>query len=195
MSLDEYVAAQHQNFEAIKGSLHYSRLIETVDRLYRTTVDLGPSHCPRVCFGKMLLMCHKSLLSAATLIARGQPEDAAPISRRAIEIGHLAVAVHLDPKNYVKWLDAERRMARHEERRRGQRPKNEPAQKWGKEILEHPSLSDLRSFLGLISDAYAHFTPEFEGNLAWSDEARPGDNLTIFLEYFDTSKRSINCAF
>jgi len=97
MSLTEYVAAQQRNLEAIRESPHYSRLIETVDRLYRTTIELGSAHCPRVCFGKMLLMCHKSLLSAATLIARGQPEDSAPISRRAIEIGHLAVAVHLDP--------------------------------------------------------------------------------------------------
>src|SRR6266404_5754889 len=96
MSLNEYVAMQQKNLEAIKDSLHYSRLIETVDHLYRTTLDLGPAHCPRICFGKMLLMCHKSFLSGATLIARGQPEDAAPISRRAIEIGHLAVAVHLD---------------------------------------------------------------------------------------------------
>jgi hypothetical protein len=195
MSLDGYVDTQQKNFEAIKDSLHYSQLIETVDRLYRTTLDLGPAHCPRVCFGKMLLMCHKSFLSAATLIARGQPEDAAPISRRAIEIGHLAVAVHLDSKNYVKWLDEERRMAKHEERRKGQRPKNVPAQKWGKEVLEHPLLSDLRTFLGIISDSYAHFTPEFEGNLAWSEEARPGESLTILLEYFDTNKRTIHCAF
>jgi hypothetical protein len=195
MSLDEYVATQHRNLEAIKGSLHYSRLIETVDRLYRTTFDLIPAHCPRICFGKMLLMCHKSLLSAATLIARGQPEDAAPISRRAIEIGHLAVAVHLDSQNYVKWLDEERRITRHEERRKGQRPKNEPAQKWGKEVLEHPLLSDLRTFLGMISDSDAHFTPEFEGRLPWLDEAEPGDSLTILLEYFDTNKRTIHCAF
>ena len=85
MSLDEYVATQQKNFEAIKDSPHYSSLIDTVDRLYRTTIDLGPAHCPRVCFGRMLLMCHKSLLSAATLIARGQPEDAAPISRRQLK--------------------------------------------------------------------------------------------------------------
>ena len=75
MSLDEYVATQQLNFDAIRDSPHYSRLIETVDRMYRTSIDLVPAHCPRVCFGKMLLMCHKSLLSAATLIARGQPED------------------------------------------------------------------------------------------------------------------------
>ena len=75
MSLAEYLSAQQRNLEAITESPHYSRLIETIDRLYRSTIDLGPAHCPRVCFGKMLLMCHKSLLSAATLIARGQPED------------------------------------------------------------------------------------------------------------------------
>jgi hypothetical protein len=55
MSLDEYVDTQQKNFVAIKESPHYSRLIDTVDRLYRTTIDLVPAHCPRVCFGKMLL--------------------------------------------------------------------------------------------------------------------------------------------
>ena len=195
MSLDEYVDTQQKNFVAIKESPHYSRLIDTVDRLYRTTIDLVPAHCPRVCFGKMLLMCHKSLLSAATLIAQGQPEDAAPISRRAIEIGHLAIAVHLDAQNYVKWLDEKRRTARHEERMKGQRPTNEPVHKWGKEVLEHPLLTELRTFLGMLSDYHAHFTPEFEGNLSWSKEVEPGENLTILLEYFDTNKRTIHCAF
>jgi hypothetical protein len=195
MSLEEYVVTQQRNLEAIKESPHYSRLIETVDRLYRTTIDLGPEHCPRVCFGKMLLMCHKALLSSATLIARGQPEDAAPISRRAIEIGHLAVAVHLDSQNYVRWLDFERRMARNEARLRGERPKNDPGHKWGKEVLEHPLLDDLRTFLGMLSDHYAHFSPEFEGNLAWSEQAIPGEELTLRLEYFDTTKRTIHLAF
>src|ERR1039458_5995083 len=169
MSLDGYVDTQQKNFEAIKGSPHYSRLIETIDRLYRATLELGPAHCPRLCFRKMLLMCHKSLLSSATLIARGQPDDAAPVSRRAIEIGHLAIAVHLDSRNYVKWLDEERRNARWQERMKGQRPKSDPGHKWSKDVLEHPLLTQLRTLLGILSDSYAHFTPEFEGNLQWSE--------------------------
>jgi hypothetical protein len=189
------VTAQQRNLEAIKESPHYCRLIGTVDRLYRTSIDLGPAHCPRICFGKMLLMSHKSLLSAATLIARGQHEDSAPINRRAIEIGHLAIAVHLDSQNYVKWLDQEKRMARNEARLRGERPKNDPGHKWGKEVLEHPLLTDLRTFLGMLSDHYAHFSPEFEGNLAWSEEIKPGEGLTLLLEYFDTTKRTIHLAF
>src|SRR5437016_6138231 len=56
-------------------------------------------------------------------------------------------------------------------------------------------LSDLRTFLGMLSDHYAHFTPEFEGNLSWSREEKPGENVTILLEYFDTTKRTIHCAF
>jgi hypothetical protein len=195
MSLDGYVDAQQKNFEAIKESPHYSRLIETIDRLYRTTLALGSSHCPRLCFGKMLLMCHKSLLSAATLIARGQPDDAALISRRAIEIGQLAVAVHLDSQNYVKWLNEQRRTARWEERMKGQRPKSEPPHKWSKDVLEHPLLAELRTFLGILSDSYAHFTPEFEGNLQWAEEVEPGKNATISLEYFDTTKRVIHGGF
>jgi hypothetical protein len=195
MSLAGYVDTQRLNFEAIKDSPHYSRLIETVDRLYRTAIELGPAHCPRLCFGKMLLMSHKSLLSSATLIARGQPEDAALVSRRAIEIGHLAIAVHLDSQNYVKWLDAQRRTARWEERRKGQRPKSEPAHKWGWEVVTHPLLTELRTFLGMISDSSAHFTPEFEGGLQWSESVTPGETVTLLLDYFDTTKRVIHCAF
>jgi len=45
-----------------------------------------------------------------------QPDDAALVSRRAIEIGHLAIAVHLDSRNYVRWLDEKRRTARWQER-------------------------------------------------------------------------------
>jgi hypothetical protein len=195
MSLDDYVDAQQKNYDAIKDSPHYSRLIETVDHLYRTTLELGPAHCPRVCFGKMLLMCHKSLLSSATLIARGQPDDAVLVSRRAIEIGHLAIAVHLDPQNYVKWLDEQRRTARWRERMKGQRPKSDPGHKWGKDVLQHPLLTELRTVLGILSDSYAHFTPEFEGSLQWSENVTPGENVTLRLEYFDTTKRVINCAF
>jgi hypothetical protein len=43
----------------------------------------------------------------------------------SIEIGHLAIAVHLDSKNYVKWVDCERRNARWQERLNGQRPKSD----------------------------------------------------------------------
>ena len=195
MSLASYVDMQQLNFEAIKDSPHYSRLIETVDRLYRTALELGFAHCRRLCFGKMLLMCHKSLLSSATLIARGQPDDAALVSRRAIEIGHLAIAVHLDSQNYVRWLDVQRRTARWNERRKGQRPESEPSHKWGKDVLAHPLLTDLRTFLGMISDSDAHFTPEFEGNLQWSESVTPGDTLTLVLDYFDTTKRVIHGAF
>jgi hypothetical protein len=42
MSLAGYVDTQQLNFEAIKESPHYSLLIETIDRLYRTALELGP---------------------------------------------------------------------------------------------------------------------------------------------------------
>jgi hypothetical protein len=61
--------------------------------------------------------------------------------------------------------------------------------------LEHPLLTDLRTFLGMLSDHYAHFSPEFEGNLAWSEEVKPNEGMTIALEYFDTTKRTIHLAF
>ena len=61
--------------------------------------------------------------------------------------------------------------------------------------MEHPLLAELRTFLGMFSDSDAHFTPEFEGSLQWSENVSPGENVTLFLEYFDTTKRVIHCAF
>jgi hypothetical protein len=77
----------------------------------------------------------------------------------------------------------------------GQRPKSEPAHKWGWEVVTHPLLTELRTFLGMISDSSAHFTPEFEGGLQWSESVTPGETVTLLLDYFDTTKRVIHCAF
>jgi hypothetical protein len=62
-------------------------------------------------------------------------------------------------------------------------------------VCEHPLLSDLRTFLGMLSDSYAHFTPEFEGGLKWSEEIKQDVSVALLLEYFDTSKRVIHGAF
>ena len=69
--------------------------------------------------------------------------------------------------------------------------------KWAKleYRTQHPALADLRTFLGMLSDYYAHFSPEFEGNLAWSEEITPGEGMTLHLEYFDTTARTIHLAF
>ncbi len=45
------------------------------------------------------------------------------------------------------------------------------------DIYSGPPLTDLRTFLGMLSDHYARFSPEFEGNLAWSEQATPGEEL------------------
>jgi hypothetical protein len=74
-------------------------------------------------------------------------------------------------------------------------PEVRPPHKWGRDVLEHPLLTELRTFLGILSDSYAHFSPEFEGNLRWAEEVDPGRGITISLEYFDTTKRVIHCAF
>ena len=86
-------------------------------------------------------------------------------------------------------------MTRWEQRRKGERPSNDPGNKWDKEVLAHPLLAELRTFLGVLSDTDAHFTPEFEGNLQWSEEIRPGEGATIMLSYFDTTVKTINLAF
>ncbi len=56
-----------------------------VDAAYRSAVEAVPKIGVPIIFAKILLVCHKSLLSAATLIAQGQPEDSTGITRRALE--------------------------------------------------------------------------------------------------------------
>jgi len=68
---------------------------------------------------------------------------------------------------------------------KGQRPRSKPGHKWGKDVLEHPLLAELRTFLGMFSDSDAHFTPEFEGSLQWSENVR-GREVTFF---WNTSTR------
>lgn len=79
--------------------------------LYKASSDATPSNIPDI-FGKFLLICHKSYLAAATLIGQAQPDDAAPITRRAIEVVKLADAIKTSPDFALKWTDYEKRLAR-----------------------------------------------------------------------------------
>ena len=48
------------------------------------------------------LICHKSMLSAAALIAQAQPEDSVYITRRAVEAGRVALAIKLNDENALQ---------------------------------------------------------------------------------------------
>jgi len=126
-------------------------------------------------------------LSALTLIGQTQPDDAAPISRRAIEATRLALAVKTNPKNAKKWCSYEQRMERWQARDRGEKPKTlTPKLDLPR---DHLIWTELGKFLGILSDSSVHLTPEYFGSQHWiTSEAK------MELRYFTADQRAIECS-
>lgn len=135
-------------------------------------------------FGQLLLICHKSFLLALTLIGQAQPDDAGPISRRAIEAARLALAVKRNPESAMKLAAYEQRMERWQAREKGEKPKTlSPKFDLPR---DHPFLTGLEMQIGILSDSSVHFTPEYFGSQLWiRSEAR------IELRYFTSDQKTI----
>src|SRR5207249_2239687 len=74
VSFSEYFAAQADHIQQITQLPVFTKVIMPLDELYRLSLDLvPPSSKPH--FGRFLLVCHKAFMSAASTIARGQPDD------------------------------------------------------------------------------------------------------------------------
>ena len=185
MSIQDYIAAQRANISSFSQLPHFSVLGDLTDRLYeRASMVVPKSSSPH--FGQLLLVCHRSFLSALTLIGQAQPDDAAPVTRRAIEAARLALAVKRNPKNEMKWMAYEQRMERWKARNRGEKPK--PLTTKLDLPPDHPILTELERQLGILSDSSTHFTPEYFGSQHWiRSEAR------IELQYFISDQRTIEC--
>ncbi len=183
MSIQDYIAAQRANITSISQLPHFLILGDLTDRLYERAVTLVPkSSLPP--FGQLLLICHRSFLSALTLIGQAQPDDAGPISRRAIEAARLALAVRRNPDNAIKWAAYEQRMERWQARDRGEKPK--PLSPKLDLPRDHPILTELDKQVGILSDSSVHFTPEYFGSQHWiRSEAR------IELRYFTSDQGTI----
>ena len=185
MSIQEYIAAQRANISSISQLPHFSKLGDLTDRLYERAVTLVPKSSP-LHFGQLLLICHRSFLSALTLIGQAQPDDAAPISRRAIEAARLALAVRTNPENARKWVAYEKRLERWQARDRGEKPK--PLTPKLDLPRDHPILTELEKYLGILSDSSVHLTPEYFGSQHWiRNETR------LELRYFTSDQRAIEC--
>src|SRR5438093_1735214 len=78
----------------------FAVLFALIDDLYERTIQLAAENE----FGRFALMAHKAFLTAASLIAQNQPDDAAPITRRAVEMIRLAAAAKDDPAIWKAWL-------------------------------------------------------------------------------------------
>jgi hypothetical protein len=52
----------------------------------------------------------------------------------------------------------------------------------------HPILDDLIGKLGILSDAFVHFTPEYYSSLNWKDN-RESEPPKIYLSYFISDQK------
>jgi hypothetical protein len=109
----------------------------------------------------LFALCHRSFLTAIGTIARGQPDEAGAVSRRALEMAKVAIAVKHDPANADAWAAYDERLARWKLREQGGKPS--PIYPKLTYPEKHALLEQIRSFMGMLSDSEVHFTPEFLG--------------------------------
>ena len=102
VNFGEYFKAQADHVTQIAKLPVFLKLILPLDSLYRLSVDLVPRDS-RLYFGRLLLTCHKAYMSAASTIARGQPDDSQGVTRRACEAARLARAAKYKPENLEAW--------------------------------------------------------------------------------------------
>ena len=192
MSIEEYIEAQRANLKSIIHLPEFSLLVRLVDQIYgHSTEIIPPDSSPR--FGRFLLLGHKFFLSSAILIAQAQPDDAAPITRRAVEMARVCYASKFNKENLAKWQSYENRQARWDARLKGDKPPYLPPIKYDLPV-EHPILDELNQELGILSDSYVHFTPEYFASLNWKDDLE-SEPPTVHLSYFISEQRVLEREF
>lgn len=186
MSVKEYIEAQRHNIQEVAKLPHFAQLLQQLDELYNHTISIFPSDVPAR-YIRFLLLFHKSFLSAATLIGQCQPDDAAAITRRAIEVARICLASKHDEANHKKWLSYEKRYQRWQSRERNEKPPPLPYIEL-KLPDNHPILDDLMRQFGSYSDAFVHFTPEYFTSLNWKNN-RETEPPRIVFSYFTSDQR------
>jgi hypothetical protein len=195
MSIDEFITKDQYNLEQVRTLLpHFRELVPGLDGLYGQSRELMPvvADLTTLTFARCHLVCHKGLLAAAATIGRRHPDDAAAITRRAIEAARIARAVKHDPANLGRWQDYEKRLERWSQRELGRRPR--PIKPTITYPPDHPGLETLRGYEGVLSDIFVHFTPEFVESRGWTHQAEgPRDFMT--LPYHERDQRQIEREF
>jgi hypothetical protein len=133
------------------------------------------------------------MLSAAGLIAERHPEDSVGVTRRAVEIAQAALAFKLNDANASQWAAYEERHARWLRRLEDKTPR--PFHVQYRDIVGDPLMDEIKRWLGILSDAYVHFTPEFYNSLDWDVQTRPEGGGNIFLHFFHRNDQEIQRHF
>jgi hypothetical protein len=194
VSIDDFTLAAKKNFAAFRENPYYVLGVRALDELYQAALRAVPGEGFPHFIGRLLLICHKSMVSGANLIATCTPEDSVGITRRALEAAKLANAIRLHDQNAKAWLAEDERHMRWITRQEGGKPK---ALHIRYEELKGDALSaTLDSFIGILSDAYLHFTPEFYATLAWEAIQQPnGPGGFVHLSYFQPNVQELERHF
>ena len=120
LTFDSYLAAQESNLGQVRRLPHF-KVVERLHALYDVSIGMIPRSSP-LYFGRLFLVCHSGLISAASTVARGLPADAGAVTRRAIEAACVARGIKHDPANVLRWTSYEKRMARWAARHKGKKP-------------------------------------------------------------------------
>ncbi len=178
-SFEDYVRSQRANLDHMLRFEPFATTILPLHEIYTSAIHLIPADN---FYGQFVLMAHKEFLAAASLIGQAQPDEAAPITRRAIEMIRVAQAVKQDPENTKKWIAFEERIERWRVRREGKKPKSIRINL----KVSHPIIDQLMAIHGMLSDSGAHFTPEHFASRNWSKR----DGM-LYLDYFNGDQRTI----
>jgi hypothetical protein len=172
----------------------YARGVRTLDTAYEAAIKSTPTAGYPVIFGRLLLVCHKHMVSAANLIAACLPEDSAGITRRAAEAAKLATAIRLNEANTEAWLSFDARNERWIKRQSNEKPK--PFSVSFEDIKGDGDSEALSHYIGVLSDAYVHFTPEYYSTLSWEVTSYEDcEDVQILLNYFQADTQSIERHF
>lgn len=185
-TLDEFLNAQERHLANARATLPLvDELIVPFVALYERSKDLIPGAAAPY-FGHLFLLCQRGFLSAVSQILRLVPDDASGITRRAVEMARVALAVNHNRDNFQTWLAYEDRMARWEGRGRREKPKPiSPKYDFPK---DHKVLEHLSQALGTLSDLAVHFTPEFLSQLQPKVESKSETETTMSVPFFVTDR-------
>ena len=189
--MEEYFKALRSNMEEGVRDPDARELMAALDAAYRATI--GKPHPGPALFGRFLQVCHKSMLAAYALIAQRQPEDSVAVTRRAVEAAKVALAIKANSANANEWLSFEHRNNRWITRQRGERPKSFRVKY--DDLGGNPVADELDLWLGVLSDAYVHFTPEYFDSLDWDEKICADGERQIFLHYFHRGAQEVERHF
>jgi hypothetical protein len=192
MSFGEFLAAQEDNLRQVSKLPEFTGLFSLVNLLYERGFTIFAATGGQLYFARLMLVCHRALFSAGATICRAQPDDAAGVTRRAIEAARIALAIKHDRKNLDRWARSEERVDRWTARIEGRKPKalrDEVQHPKG-----HPAGEWLARQLGVLSDAEVHFTPEFLLNRTWDTKDGEAGKKWLKLQYFEGNQRELEGA-